>query len=358
MAQNSPSNKMETIKVMGRVRPLLMREENCEEIIEVASDSTIYVDSGNKHAKYKFDHAFSKQTTQEEVFEKVSPFIMAALDGFNCTVFAYGQTGTGKTHTMLGVDLWEEAMRRAQEDGDVLPTEREELWGIIPRAMRLMFDHVEENQDKFEYQISCSYLELYNEKLYDLLRYSETSALKSGLDVREDRKRGTFVPGAAEVMVGSEQDVLTLLWHGAQNRAVSATDMNEHSSRSHTILQLIIEQSTIGAGSDEDKIVKRSKLNLVDLAGSEKWKTHQLTEFSEQRIQELTSINRSLSTLGNCVRALLRPNSTHIPYRDSKLTRLLQDSLGGNTKTMFIVTLSAASVALDESLSTLQFADR
>ena len=137
-----------------------------------------------------------------------------------------------------------------------------------------------------------------------------------------------------------------------------ATDMNAHSSRSHTIFQVMIERKPLDTGIGADTKIIRSKINLVDLAGSEKWKPHQLNRFSEKRIQEMTSINQSLSNLGNCVRALLERRRQHIPYRNSKLTRLLQDSLGGNTKTAFVVTMSPSSDALEETQSTVQFADR
>ena len=208
-------------------------------------------------------------------------------------------------------------------------------------------------------QISCTFIEIYNEKVFDLLRYDESRQLRSGLEIREDKHRGVCIPDAAEVIVSSQDEVLGLLWEGAQNRAVAATDMNEHSSRSHTVLQVAVEQRAIaGKGSGNPMVATRSKLNLVDLAGSEKWRTHQLAKFSEQRIAELTSINQSLSTLGNCIRALLQPGRSHVPYRDSKLTRLLQDSLGGNTRTGFVVTMSSSILALEETISTLQFADR
>ena len=148
-----------------------------------------------------------------------------------------------------------------------------------------------------------------------------------------------------------------LLWKG-RNRAVSATDMNEYSSRSHTIFQIIIEMVVNADGNDGPKFVRRSKINLVDLAGSETMKENKIASLNQKRINELTSINQSLSCLGNCVRALSQSKRSHVPYRDSKLTRLLQDSLGGNTKTTFVVTISPSNLALSETISTLQFADR
>jgi hypothetical protein len=206
--------------------------------------------------------------------------------------------------------------------------------------------------------------------VFDLLNYQhqQSKGAKSGLEIREDKVNGVFVPDAVQVQVASLAEVMQVLWKGAVNRAMCATDMNEHSSRSHTIFQVTMEQTVTksvaqrsGSSLGQDlssSVTKRSKLSLVDLAGSEKWRSHQLTCFTDQRIQEMTSINQSLSNLGNVMRGLLQPGRCHVPYRNSKLTRLLQDSLGGNTKTSFVVTLSPSAVSLEENLSTLQFADR
>ena len=211
---------------------------------------------------------------------------------------------------------------------------------------------------KYSCKVECSYLQLYNEKLFDLLQENQDYAAAAGLEIREDKIHGVFVPGAVQTRVRSEKDVLRVLWQGARRRAISATDMNQHSSRSHTIFQIFLEQKPIGDEASSDPIL-RAKLNLVDLAGSETMKAHRASRrFTEKRISELTSINKSLSSLGNCVRSLADPSRTHIPYRDSKLTRLLQDSLGGNTKTSFVVTVSASSLSIGETMSTLQFADR
>ena len=151
--------------------------------------------------------------------------------------------------------------------------------------------------------------------------------------------------------VSNATEVFDSLWKGAKNRAVSSTDMNEHSSRSHTIFQVLVETKGMNGLPGT-----KAKLNLVDLAGSEKWRPHQLSEFSDTRIMEMTSINQSLSNLGNCVRGLLRPGRNHIPFRNSMLTRLLQDSLGGNAQTGFVVTVSPSELANEETISTLQFA--
>lgn len=201
--------------------------------------------------------------------------------------------------------------------------------------------------------------QVYCENVYDLLapgRGGGDAEELDSLDIRQDAGAPT-VPGAVTVPVRTAADVMGVLWAGARNRAVCATDMNERSSRSHTIFQVVVEQRP-APGAPAGSPILRSKLNLVDLAGSEKWRPHQLASFSDKRIQELTHINLSLSNLGNCIRALAERGRTHVPYRNSKLTRLLQDSLGGNTRTAFIVTMSPSSDSWDETISTLQFADR
>lgn len=253
---------------------------------------------------------------------------------------------------MLGYDLWAMAM----DSSDLSITDishDEEYMGIVPRSMKWLF-HKLSSHSGLSFSISVSYVELYNDiKIIDLLDIAESSKV---LEIRENKKGDIVVPGLTRIEVRSINEVLQVLWQGAKCRSVAATDMNDHSSRSHTvfIVYLLVE----AVGSDGRKEQRKSKLSLVDLAGSEKWKSHQMATFSETRIKELTSINRSLSALGNCIAALLKPGRMHIPYRDSKLTRLLQDSLGGNTRTLFVVTLSPAMSSLEETTSTLQFADR
>ena len=230
----------------------------------------------------------------------------------------------------------------------------EEAWGLIPRAGRYIFDEIYEQEKitngQVKFEVKVTYLELYNERLFDLFKDNDyidkntgetiRRSAQSGLEIRQDKFRGVFVPGAISTVVTSEHELLGLLWEGAKNRAISATDMNEHSSRSHTILQIQITRRPISdAVLPKYAMIKKAKLNIIDLAGSETMKRNKISKFTNQRIAELTSINQSLSCLGNCIRALEKGNA-HVPYRDSKLTRLLEDSLGGNTKTTFIVTVS------------------
>lgn len=283
-----------------------------------------------------------------------------------------GQTGTGKTFTMLGYDIWEMAHTSTNSDKSLTEIARDEAYmGIVPRSMKWLLKTLEQLQ--LTYTISISYVELYNDiKIIDLLDVTDfpkatgttsgaavsgATAGSSSLEIRENKRGDIVVPGLTCIQVTTIDQILKLLWDGAKCRSIAATDMNDHSSRSHTvfIVYLQINSQNIQTGIKE---IKNSKLCLVDLAGSEKWKSHQMATFSEARIKELTSINRSLSALGNCISALLKTGRGHIPYRDSKLTRLLQDSLGGNTKTLFIVTLSPSLSSIEETTSTLQFADR
>jgi kinesin family protein 3/17 len=324
--------------------------------------------SGRRPVRQSFDRAFDERAKQSEVYNFLRPLVASSLDGYNSTVFAFGQTGTGKTFTMLGDDGGAEGEAFAF-DG---PRDR---WGVIPRAVRDIFTFVTASSGTTQCKVWISYLEVYNEKIFDLLHAGDGGG---ELDIREDKQRGVFVAGASEVLATSRDDVFAMLRRGGRARAVGETDMNARSSRSHTIFRATIEQvvtevdasSSAGAsdgGGDGDaarpaspqpKLITRSKLNLVDLAGSEKWQTHQMSRMSGKQVSEMTAINRSLSALGNCIRALSESGRSHIPFRDSKLTRLLADSLGGNTRTAFIVTLSPALEAADESRMSLQFASR
>ena len=356
------------VQVFCRVRPALQRDMHEEVVVSRLDPNTLRVENtgggtrSNSFNSYQLDHIFSESATQQDVFHKVLPMLRESFQGYNSTVFAYGQTGTGKTHTMLGVDFWQMALE--QETFDVSEFTRAEnslSWGLIPQTAKFVFQHLDalKREEKVvSSKISCSYLELYNEKVIDLLGPSiATRTMGKGLNIREDKSKGVYVPNASDVIVEKEDEVLALLWEGAQNRAISATDMNEHSSRSHTIFQFVIHLE-MQPREGYPKVICRSKLNLVDLAGSETMKTNKIANLSGTHIQELTAINQSLSCLGNCIRALSQHGRSHVPYRDSKLTRLLQDSLGGNTKTSFIVTVSPGMDAYAETISTLQFADR
>ncbi|KAI9332345.1 P-loop containing nucleoside triphosphate hydrolase protein [Obelidium mucronatum] len=282
---------------------------------------------------FTFDAAFDENCTQIEVYNSTARIIVdAVLNGFNGTVFCYGQTGTGKTFSMQGISN--------------VP----HLRGIIPNAFNHIFDHIARSKHK-KFLVRVSFLEIYNEEIRDLL----VKKSKGGLELKEHPETGVYVKDLSGYVVKSVAEMEQLMTVGNNARSVGATLMNETSSRSHSIFTITIESSEAGGGVDgEDRFVL-GKLHLVDLAGSER---QSKTGASGDRLKEATKINLSLSALGNCISALVDGKSSHIPYRDSKLTRLLQDSLGGNAKTLMIATLSPASYNYDETLSTLRYANR
>lgn len=240
----------------------------------------------------------------------------------------------------------------------VAPPSHHENWGVIPRAVESLFEELRAiSRHGAAAIVYCSYMQIYNNDVYDLLQENK-QRMKEPLAVREMIKgnsKQVYVSGLSEFRVASLDETLKLLKAGNRNRTIRATEYNEKSSRSHALLQISAEVESRGM-EGATTIIRRAKLNLVDLAGSEKWDTD--VSMGSDRCKELTAINQSLSALGNVISALTKPKRTHIPYRDSKLTRLLQDSLGGNTRTVVIATISPSETALDETISTLQFADR
>lgn len=293
---------------------------------------SLYKESNKKDfpKQYTFDSVYDDDTLQQTVYdESAFPIVESVLQGYNGTIFAYGQTGCGKTHTMTGVD------------GDK---------GIIPKAFDHIFGCIDSADGQKKFLVRCSYLEIYKEKIRDLLSQNKSSKY----EIKEDPNKGIFVSGLTTVIVNSIPEIEKTMEAGYKNRSTAATKMNEHSSRSHSIFTIYIETSESSDKFDET-VFKAGKLHLVDLAGSEKQKQ---TQADNERLEEAKKINLSLSALGNVIKALVDGVSTHVPYRDSKLTRLLQDSLGGNTKTLMIAAVSPSSDAYEESLSTLRYADR
>lgn len=272
--------------------------------------------------------------------------------GFNCTIMAYGQTGSGKTYTMFGAD-WEnnnpapqvyysiQGARAMKKQANFSSSK----FGLIPNAINHLFN-ISQGKPLTFY---CSFLQIYNEKIYDLL---QNPSRDKPLAIREERENGIFVENLAEYIVEKAEDCMFLLKQGDKNRVVRQTRFNHHSSRSHTIFQLLIE----GDKANKRGALKRAKMNLCDLAGSEKFDKD--GRMLKDHILEMNSINKSLTTLGKVISALGTNSFGHIPYRESKLTRLLQDSLAVNTRTILIATISPASIYIDETINTLKFADR
>ncbi|KAI9323646.1 P-loop containing nucleoside triphosphate hydrolase protein, partial [Dichotomocladium elegans] len=285
---------------------------------------------------FQFDHVFRPSSTQDEIFSSVGEkLVRTFVEGYNVTILAYGQTSSGKTYTM-GT-----ASTRATGAGEEGLSEHE---GIVPRAVSLLFSLLDDAQ------VKVSFIEIYNEELVDLLNPSPVSE-RPPITIREDVKGQLSLAGVKELPVKRAADVLQLLQQGTRNRATGATDMNEKSSRSHAILTLTLRRShqdhKAGAAT-------KSKLHFVDLAGSERLKR---TAAQGDRRREGISINAGLLALGNVI-SVLTKGLPHVPYRDSKLTRLLQDSLGGNSQTLMIACVSPTESNLSETVNTLQYASR
>ncbi|KAF2271065.1 kinesin-domain-containing protein [Lojkania enalia] len=286
---------------------------------------------------YQFDKVFSPAADQNIIFDEVVvPILDEVLGGFNCTIFAYGQTGTGKTYTMSG------------DISDILPLP--DGAGIVPRVLYSLFNKLEAEES--ENSVKCSFIELYNEELRDLLSADDNTKLKIYEDNSKKGHSSTLVQGMEECHIKTASKGIQLLREGSHKRQVAATKCNDLSSRSHTVFTITVYMKR--ATEDGQEYVSAGKLNLVDLAGSE---NIQRSGAENKRAAEAGLINKSLLTLGRVINALV-DRSSHIPYRESKLTRLLQDSLGGRTKTCIIATLSPAKSNLEETISTLDYAFR
>uniref|UniRef100_UPI00358F7BC2 kinesin heavy chain-like n=1 Tax=Myxine glutinosa TaxID=7769 RepID=UPI00358F7BC2 len=314
------------IKVMCRFRPFndseVVRGDKC--IPKFQGEDTVLV--GAK--PYAFDRVFGQNTTQEQVYNACARQIVKdVLEGYNGTIFAYGQTASGKTHTMEG------------NLHDI------EIMGIIPRIVQDIFTYIYSMNENLEFHIKISYFEIYLDKIRDLLDVSKTN-----LSVHEDKNRVPYVKGCTERFVSSPEEVMDVIDEGKLNRHVAVTNMNEHSSRSHSIFLINVKQENV---ETEQKL--SGKLYLVDLAGSEKVSK---TGAEGAVLDEAKNINKSLSALGNVISALAEGTKSHVPYRDSKMTRILQDSLGGNCRTTIIICCSPSSYNESESKSTLLFGQR
>ncbi|GMM33449.1 Smy1 protein [Saccharomycopsis crataegensis] len=347
-------NKSNGIKVVARFRPeneieLKMRGDNSESdnfnikedgtlettqrkgAIDFQSDTSIVVNYVDQFSSFTFDRIFPPEATQQDIFDySINETVQDVLQGYNGTILAYGQTGSGKTYTMMGKSI-DDAEQR----------------GLIPRIADTIFDLIMLSSSDIEYTVGVSYMEIYMEKIRDLL---DDSGNSTNLHIHEDKENGVHVKGLSRVYVTSPDELHNFMKQGSANRSVSSTKMNEESSRSHAIFQIIITQKVISTG-----LIKRGSLFLVDLAGSEKVAK---TGASGQTLEEAKKINSSLSSLGHVINALTDGKSQHIPYRDSKLTRILQESIGGNSRTSLIINCSPSSANAHETLSTLRFGSR
>lgn len=323
----------ENVRVYIRVRPLHKKEksQNIKNVVHMDCNENLLTlikpyTTNEKPKTFKFDHIFPESTTQMEIYRRVAlPVVDKVLNGYNGTIFAYGQTGTGKTYTMSG----------HQKSDDIK--------GIIPNTFSHIFSQIARSNDK-TFVVTVTYVEIYNEDIRDLL------SKNNKLEIREIPSLGVYIKDLVGCPVSSVESMVDLMNRGNTNRITRSTMMNDVSSRSHAIFSIRIEM--------KDQVTNKSttgKLNLVDLAGSERLAKTQATG---ERLREASSINQSLSVLGNVISALVDGKSTHIPYRNSKLTRLLKDSLGGNSKTAMIAMLSPSELDYEESLCTLRYASR
>ncbi|KAI5101256.1 kinesin-like protein kif7 isoform X1, partial [Silurus meridionalis] len=328
------------VQVAVRVRPLLPKEilHNHESCITARPEEKRVTLGHDRH--FHFDFVFEESSVQDDVYAVcVQPLIEAFFQGFNATVFAYGQTGSGKTYT-----IGEANISSVSDDEQ----------GIIPRAVAEIFKLLDEN-DLSDFSVRVSYLEVYKEIFRDLL---EVETASKDIHIREDDKGSIVLCGVKECEVEGLDEVLSLLESGNTARHTGATQMNPHSSRSHTIFTMHMEQRRGGSrAASRDSQILSSKFHFVDLAGSERILK---TGNTGERLKESIQINSGLLALGNVIGALGDPKrkGSHIPYRDSKITRILKDSLGGNAKTLMIACISPSSSDFDESLNTLNYAKR
>ncbi|XP_031659516.1 kinesin-like protein KIF3B isoform X2 [Oncorhynchus kisutch] len=334
------SKTRESVKVVVRCRPMNEKERaaNFERVVQVdvkLGQVAVRNPRGaaaHEHPKvFTFDSVYDWNSKQVDLYDETfRPLVDSVLLGFNGTIFAYGQTGTGKTYTMEGV----------RND----PERR----GVIPNSFEHVFTHISRSQNQ-QYLVRASYLEIYQEEIRDLLSKDQSGRL----ELKERPDTGVYVKDLSSFVTKSVREIEHVMNVGNQNRSVGSTNMNEHSSRSHAIFVITIECSELGV--DGENHIRVGKLNLVDLAGSER---QTKTGAQGERLKEATKINLSLSALGNVISALVDGRSTHIPYRDSKLTRLLQDSLGGNAHTVMVANIGPASYNVEETLTTLRYSNR
>ncbi|XP_027442560.2 kinesin-like protein KIF11 isoform X1 [Zalophus californianus] len=350
---NSSAKKKEekgkNIQVVVRCRPFNSAERKanahsvveCDHVRKEVSVRTGGLADKSSRKTYTFDMVFGASTKQIDVYRSVvCPILDEVIMGYNCTIFAYGQTGTGKTFTMEG----------ERSPNEEYTWEEDPLAGIIPRTLHQIFEKLTDNGTEFSVKVSL--LEIYNEELFDLLNPS--SDVSERLQMFDDprNKRGVIIKGLEEITVHNKDEVYQILEKGAAKRTTAATLMNAYSSRSHSVFSVTIHMKE--TTTDGEELVKIGKLNLVDLAGSENIGRSGAVD---KRAREAGNINQSLLTLGRVITALVE-RTPHVPYRESKLTRILQDSLGGRTRTSIIATISPASLNLEETLSTLEYAHR
>ena len=365
----------ERIKVAIRIRPFLPNEDSSNKSLKLIpeDENTIILYKEPEIFQGTFNRIFSTDSTQKEVFSFIKPCLFNIEKGINCTILAYGQTGTGKTYTMFGGDWsfnednYKNMIINSKNENEkdellknqIIIDKNNEYNGIIPNLIMELYNIFSKNnkgennsENKNNIIITCSYIQIYNEKIYDLLdissedsTYQQNNTLPS-LKIKTDKKNGLFIEGANEIRASSYYDIFDILEAGESKRKIRQTYKNTMSSRSHTIFMINIE----------DNITHfKSKIKLCDLAGSERYNNSNI--YKKEHLYEMKNINKSLFTLGNVINALAKKKK-YIPYKDSKLTRILEDSLRGNSSIYLIATISPGAKNIDETFHTLKFADR
>ncbi|XP_058010379.1 kinesin-like protein KIN-8B isoform X2 [Hevea brasiliensis] len=331
-----------TLTVAVKCRPLTEKErgrdivrvnDNKEVIIldpDLSKDYLDRIQNRTKEKKYCFDHAFGPHCTNLDVYKRgISSIVSGVVQGLNATIFAYGSTGSGKTYTMVGT----------QEDP-----------GLMVLSLHTIFALIKKDKSSDEFEVSCSYLEVYNEVIYDLLEKSS-----GHLELREDPQQGIMIVGLRCIKVHSADKILELLNLGNSRRKTESTEANATSSRSHAVLEITVKRKQRNKYQNQ---VMRGKLALVDLAGSERASE---TNSGGQKLRDGANINRSLLALANCINALGKQQKkglAYVPYRNSKLTRILKDGLSGNSQTVMVATISPADNQYHHTINTLKYADR
>ena len=381
---------MERIKVLIRVRPFLPNENNSNTIINIDENNKKNIEISKTPKKFQgtFDIVLPSNSSQKDVFNFIKPAIKRIYEGFNCTILTYGQTGSGKTYTMFGGDwamneqtLEYQNRKNFQKDNYNFLLNKELIIdpfaknnGIIPNLILSLFNKFNNSHGENDISISCSYIQIYNEHIYDLLidqkelikniqkrrKFILTTLKKkttatqipvnqSPLKIKYDKKLGVIIENVTEVKTPSFYEMFELLRKGETNRKIRQTNKNEMSSRSHTVF--IIKLYNLKNGIT-------SKIKLCDLAGSERYDSG--GHYKKIHINEMCNINKSLSVLGKVIHCLgkTKRKINYIPYKESKLTQILEDSLGGNSTTYLIATISPSEENFEESLNTLKFADR
>mmetsp|Transcript_126716 Transcript_126716/g.354767 ORF Transcript_126716/g.354767 Transcript_126716/m.354767 type:complete len:1359 (-) Transcript_126716:20-4096(-) len=352
------------IQVFCRIRPMSFGEiqKGYKTTVEALSETEMgcFDSRTNQWKSFTFDRVWGPDQSQQSVFQDVEPIALSVVDGFNACIFAYGQTGSGKTHTMEGVERDNQrgiSYRTIQKVFHLLNIKQQQ-----ERTAAILLKTQEERDEEpkeFQFEIRVGMLEIYNDECYDLLESTGSSVAqkkkdaaahggKASLEIRRSKEGRIEVPELTKQTVTCIEDVISLLKKGNSSRATASTSMNEHSSRSHMVLWVDVHSGLAGQPGNN------GTLFLVDLAGSERVKR---SEVSGDHLKEAGHINKSLSALGNVMEALDR-KASHVPYRDSKLTYLLQDSLGGNSRTMMVVAINPTDLSYDESVHALQFATR